>query len=148
MLDIPNQRKKLDYLSIGKFMIKNKNCCNHYLFINKCMAEGMFMLLQSKVLHTFDITNNKNINLELTSEAKERISKLQIAIDSFEDIALKYGPASAEELKNRINKIIRNIINFQNAFSILILFLVLKFPYHTMEKSLQIRRRHQLIQLN
>jgi len=24
MLDIPNQRKKLDYLSIGKFMIKNK----------------------------------------------------------------------------------------------------------------------------
>ena len=58
--------------------------------------------------------NNKNRNLELTSEAKERISKLQIAIDNFEDIALKYGPASAEELKNRINKIIRN---FDNEFN-------------------------------
>jgi len=30
MLDIPNQRKKLDYLSIGKFMIKNK--INQYCY--------------------------------------------------------------------------------------------------------------------
>ena len=51
---------------------------------------------------------NKNNNLELTSEAKERIAKLQVVIDHFEEIALKYGPVSSEELKIRINKIIRN----------------------------------------
>ena len=54
--------------------------------------------------------DNKNSNIELTSEAKERIAKLQIIIDSFEDITLKYGPASAEELKDRINKIIRKAL--------------------------------------
>jgi len=52
--------------------------------------------------------NNKNNDLELTSEAKERIAKLQVVIDHFEEIALKYGPVSSEELKIRINKIIRN----------------------------------------
>ena len=52
--------------------------------------------------------NNKNNDLELTNEAKERIAKLQVVIDCFEEVALKYGPASSEELKTRINKIIRN----------------------------------------
>ena len=52
--------------------------------------------------------NNKNNDLELTNEAKERITKLQVVIDCFEEVALKYGPASSEELKTRINKIIRN----------------------------------------
>ena len=52
--------------------------------------------------------NNRSSDIELTSEAKERINKLQTVINTFEDIALKYGPASSEELKNRINKIIRN----------------------------------------
>ena len=52
--------------------------------------------------------NNKESELELTSEAKERVNKLQAIIDSFEEVSLKYGPASSEELKTRINKIIRN----------------------------------------
>ena len=52
--------------------------------------------------------NNKNNDLELTSKAKERIAKLQVVIDHFEEIALRYGPVSSEELKIRINKIIRN----------------------------------------
>ena len=52
--------------------------------------------------------NNNNNGLELTSEAKERTAKLQVVIDHFEEIALKYGPVSSEELKIRINKIIRN----------------------------------------
>ena len=43
--------------------------------------------------------NNKNNDLELTNEAKERIAKLQVVIDHFEEIALKYGPVSSEELK-------------------------------------------------
>ena len=51
--------------------------------------------------------NNKN-NLELTAEAKERTNKLQVVIDNFEEVALKYGPVSSDELKTRINKIIRN----------------------------------------
>tara|TARA_Y100000996_G_scaffold414723_1_gene406516 strand:- start:14231 stop:14536 length:306 start_codon:yes stop_codon:yes gene_type:complete len=52
--------------------------------------------------------NNKNKNLELTAEAKDRKNRLQTVIDHFEEVALKYGPISSEELKNRINKIIRN----------------------------------------
>ena len=52
--------------------------------------------------------NNKNQNLELSAEAKDRKNKLQAVIDHFEEVALKYGPVSSEELKNRINKIIRN----------------------------------------
>ena len=51
--------------------------------------------------------NNKN-NLELTAEAKERTNKLQVVIDNFEEVALKYGPVSSDELKTRINKIIKN----------------------------------------
>jgi len=49
-----------------------------------------------------------NNNEELSSEAKERVIKLQRIIDNFEDVSLKFGPASAEELKDRINKIVRN----------------------------------------
>ena len=52
--------------------------------------------------------DNKNQNLELTAEAKDRKNRLQTVIDHFEEVALKYGPISSEELKNRINKIIRN----------------------------------------
>ena len=52
--------------------------------------------------------NNKKNNLELTAEAKQRIINLQVIINNFEEVALKYGPASSDELKNRINKIIRN----------------------------------------
>ena len=51
--------------------------------------------------------NNKN-NLELTAETKERTNKLQVVIDNFEEVALKYGPVSSDELKTRINKIIKN----------------------------------------
>ena len=51
--------------------------------------------------------NNKN-NLELTAEAKERTNKLQVVIDNFEEVTLKYGPVSSDELKTRINKIIKN----------------------------------------
>ena len=51
--------------------------------------------------------NNKN-NLELTAEAKERTNKLQVVIDNFEEVSLKYGPVSSDELKTRINKIIKN----------------------------------------
>ena len=52
--------------------------------------------------------NNKNQKLELTAEAKDRKNRLQAVIDHFEEVSLKYGPISSEELKNRINKIIRN----------------------------------------
>ena len=45
---------------------------------------------------------------ETSPLAKDRRLRLQIIIDKFEEISLLYGPASAEELKNRINKIIRN----------------------------------------
>ena len=51
--------------------------------------------------------NNKN-NLELTAEAKERTNKLQVVIDNFEEVSLKYEPVSYDELKTRINKIIKN----------------------------------------
>ena len=54
--------------------------------------------------------NNKNQKLELTAEAKDRKNRLQAVIDHFEEVSLKYGPISSEELKNRINKIIRNFI--------------------------------------
>ena len=50
------------------------------------------------------IKNNEKENLE----AKEREKRLEPTINNFEDIALKYGPVSSEELKNRINKVIKN----------------------------------------
>ena len=53
-----------------------------------------------------------NKNDELTLEMSERIKKLQVIINSFEDMAIEYGPASSEELKNRINKVIRNFENY------------------------------------
>ena len=35
--------------------------------------------------------NNKNNDLELTNEAKERVAKVQVVIDCFEEVTLKYG---------------------------------------------------------
>ena len=52
--------------------------------------------------------DKKNIVNELTPEQQGRIKKLELIINKFEDTTLKYGPASADELKNRINKIVRN----------------------------------------
>ena len=45
---------------------------------------------------------------EISPEQKDRMNKLKLLIDKFEETSLIYGPASAEELKNRINKIIRS----------------------------------------
>lgn len=61
--------------------------------------------------------DKKNIINELTPEQKERVKKLKLVIDKFEDVALSYGPTSADELKNRINKIIRG---FDNEFKLLL----------------------------
>ena len=44
---------------------------------------------------------------ELSVEQKDRFSKLTTLIDKFEETSLTYGPASSNELKNRINKVIR-----------------------------------------
>ena len=52
--------------------------------------------------------NKKDENLELTPEQKDRLNKLKVILEKFEETALVYGPASAGELKNRINKIIRS----------------------------------------
>ena len=64
---------------------------------------------------------NKEIEIELSSEQKDRLNKLKVIIDKFEETSLIYGPASSEELKNRINKIVRN---FDDEFK---LFLSAKF---------------------
>ena len=61
--------------------------------------------------------DKKNIKDELTPEQQDRIKKLKIIIDKFEDIALNYGPTSVDELKNRINKIVRN---FDNEFKLIL----------------------------
>jgi len=61
--------------------------------------------------------SKKNINEDLTPEQKERIQKLKVIIDKFENIALNYGPTSADELKNRINKVVRS---FDNEFKLIL----------------------------
>ena len=61
--------------------------------------------------------DKKNTDIELSPEQKDRINKLKVIIDKFEETSLIYGPASAEELKNRINKIVRN---FDNEFKSLL----------------------------
>ena len=61
--------------------------------------------------------NKKNTDLELSPEQRDRLNKLKVIIDKFEETSLIYGPASAEELKNRINKIVRN---FDNEFKSLL----------------------------
>ena len=59
----------------------------------------------------------KNTDIELSPEQRDRLNKLKVIIDKFEETSLIYGPASAEELKNRINKIVRN---FDNEFKSLL----------------------------
>ena len=61
--------------------------------------------------------DNKNIDTELSPEQIDRLNKLKVIIDKFEETSLTYGPASSEELKNRINKIVRN---FDNEFKALL----------------------------
>ena len=50
----------------------------------------------------------KSKDKELSVEQKDRFSKLTTLIDQFEETSLTYGPASSNELKNRINKVIRS----------------------------------------
>ena len=50
----------------------------------------------------------ENNDKELSVEQKDRFSKLTTQIDQFEETSLTYGPASSNELKNRINKVIRS----------------------------------------
>ena len=54
---------------------------------------------------------------ELSPEQRDRLSKLKLVLDQFEETSLVYGPASAEELKNRINK---NIRSFDDEFKSLL----------------------------
>ena len=61
--------------------------------------------------------DKKYTDIELSPEQKDRINKLKVIIDKYEETSLTYGPASAEELKNRINKIVRN---FDNEFKSLL----------------------------
>ena len=61
--------------------------------------------------------DKKNIENKLTSEQENRLKKLKLIIDKFEDVALKYGPASSEQLKNRINKIVKS---FDSEFKLLL----------------------------
>ena len=49
----------------------------------------------------------KKEDLNISESYNERLKKLQLVVDKFEDIALRYGPISSEELKTRIDKIIR-----------------------------------------
>ena len=49
----------------------------------------------------------KSNEKELSVEQKDRLSKLKTLIDKFEETSLTDGPASSNELKNRINKVIR-----------------------------------------
>ena len=55
--------------------------------------------------------DKKNTDIELSPEQRDRLNKLKVIIDKFEETSLIYGPASAEELRNRINKIYRNFDN-------------------------------------
>ena len=50
----------------------------------------------------------KSKDKELSVEQKDRFSKLTTLIDKFEETSLTYGPVSSNELKNRINKVIRS----------------------------------------
>ncbi len=50
----------------------------------------------------------KNTDKELSVEQKDRLSKLKTLADKFEETSTTYGPVSTNELKNRINKVIRN----------------------------------------
>ena len=49
-------------------------------------------------------TKEKTENM--SAEEKERRKKLQVIIDKFEEVTSEYGPIAADELKNRVNKLI------------------------------------------
>ena len=49
----------------------------------------------------------KEENLNISESYNDRLKKLQSIIDKFEDVSLNYGPVSSEELKARIDKIIK-----------------------------------------
>ena len=53
----------------------------------------------------------KSNDRELSVEQKDRLSKLKNLIDNFEETSLTYGPVSSDELKNKINKVIRSFDN-------------------------------------
>ena len=59
----------------------------------------------------------ENKDIELSPEQKDRLNKLKVIIDKFEETSLIYGPASSEELKNRINKIVKT---FDDEFKLLL----------------------------
>ena len=59
----------------------------------------------------------ENKDIELSPEQKDRLNKLKVIIDKFEETSLVYGPASSEELKNRINKIVKT---FDDEFKLLL----------------------------
>ena len=49
----------------------------------------------------------KTDDSKISDSYQERLKSLELIIDQFEEVALKYGPASSEELKTRIDKIMR-----------------------------------------
>ena len=49
----------------------------------------------------------KTDDSKISDSYQERLKSLELIIDQFEEVALKYGPASSEELKTRIDKITR-----------------------------------------
>ena len=49
----------------------------------------------------------KEENSNISESYNDRLKKLQLITDKFEDVALNYGPVSSEELKARIDKIIK-----------------------------------------
>ena len=62
--------------------------------------------------------NTENISVE----EKERRQKLQAVVDKFEEVSKEFGPVAAEELKDRINKLIVSLdqdfkILSENSFS-------------------------------
>ena len=59
----------------------------------------------------------ENKDIELSPEQKDRLNKLKVIIDKFEETTLIYGPASSEEMKNRINKIVKT---FDDEFKLLL----------------------------
>ena len=76
---------------------------------------------------------------ELSANQKDRLSKLKLLLGKFEDTSLTYGPASAEELKNRINKIIRS---FDDEFKTL---LIQKFESFWNAKKVRVSKDKNII---
>ena len=65
----------------------------------------------------------KKVNTEnISVEEKERRQKLQAVVDKFEEVSMEFGPVAAEELKDRIYKLIVSLdqdfkILSENSFS-------------------------------